>query len=93
VTEVLPDVYLVPTPGHVDRHQSLVARRKDGTVVCAGQSHDAASFFTYDVLASHARRDGLKEPLPVSPGWMELLLKFDPARVVFAHDLAIWEPT
>jgi N-acyl homoserine lactone hydrolase len=93
VTEVLPDVYLVPTPGHVDGHQSLVARRKDGTVVCAGQSHDAASFFTYDVLASHARRDGLKEPLPVSPGWMELLLKFDPARVVFAHDLAIWEPT
>ncbi len=91
-TEVLPGVFLVPSPGHVDGHQSLVTRRRDGTVILAGQSHDSASLFTYDALACRARRDGVGEPLPVSPQWMELLLQFDPARVVFAHDLAVWEP-
>jgi N-acyl homoserine lactone hydrolase len=91
-TEVLPDIHLLPTPGHVDGHQSLVVRCRDGTVVCAGQSHDSASLFTYDALARQARRDEVGDPLPISPDWMELLLRFDPARVVFAHDLAVWEP-
>ena len=50
-TEVLPGVHLVPTPGHVPGHQSLIVRRRDGTVICAGQSHDSASLFTYDALA------------------------------------------
>lgn len=91
-TEVLPGVHLVPTPGHVPGHQSLIVRRGDGTVICAGQSHDSASLFTYDALAQRARAEGVAEPLPVSPAWMETLLRFDPARVVFAHDLAVWEP-
>ena len=91
-TEVLPGVHLVPTPGHVQGHQSLIVRRRDGTVICAGQSHDSASLFTYDALAHRAHAEGVDEPLPVSPAWMETLLRFDPARVVFAHDLAVWEP-
>lgn len=49
--EVFPDVYLVPTPGHVDGHQSLVVRRRAGTVICAGQSHNTASLFASDMLA------------------------------------------
>ena len=91
-TELFPGIHLVPTPGHVQGHQSLVIRRGDGTVICAGQSHDSASFFTHDALARRAEADGVADPLPVSPAWMDTLLRFDPARVVFAHDLAVWEP-
>jgi N-acyl homoserine lactone hydrolase len=92
-TEVLPDVVLVPTPGHVEGHQSLVVRRSDGTVICAGQSHDNASLFAYDALARQADADGSAGALPTWPEWMETLLRFDPARVVFAHDLSTWEPS
>lgn len=91
--EVFPDVYLVPTPGHVDGHQSLVVRCSDGTVICAGQSHDTASLFASDMLARQAYADGVGEPLPVPPVWMDALLRFDPARVLFARDQAVWEPT
>src|SRR6516165_1651224 len=36
--ELLPGVYLLPTPGHTDGHQSLVVRRPDGVVIVAGQT-------------------------------------------------------
>jgi N-acyl homoserine lactone hydrolase len=29
---------------------------------------------------------------PAAPGWMERILTLDPARVLFAHDPAAWEP-
>lgn len=92
-SEVLPGVLLLPTPGHTGGHQSMVVRGGDGTVVVlAGQSHDTATAFSADVLAWRARRDGHGEPLPVTPAWMERLHQMDPARVVFAHDNAVWEP-
>jgi N-acyl homoserine lactone hydrolase len=90
--EIFPGVFLVPTPGHVTGHQSLVVRCSDGTVICAGQSHDSASLFSADMLARQARTDGAHEPLPVHPEWIDTLAGFDPSRVVFAHDLAVWEP-
>lgn len=90
--EPLPGVHVVPTPGHVDGHQSVVVELPDGTVVLAGQSHDTASAWSADVLAVRARSLGHEDPLPVAPGWMERLLAFDPRRVVFAHDAAVWEP-
>jgi hypothetical protein len=62
-------------------------------VVLAGQSHDTASAWSADVLAHSARALGHDEPLPVAPAWMERLLAFDPRRVVFAHDAAVWEPS
>jgi hypothetical protein len=34
---------------------------------------------------------GHADPLPVPPAWMDRLLAFDPRRVVFAHDAAVWE--
>jgi N-acyl homoserine lactone hydrolase len=40
--EILPDVLIVPTPGHTAGHQSLVVCAGNGTVVAAGQSHDTA---------------------------------------------------
>jgi N-acyl homoserine lactone hydrolase len=92
--EVLPGVLVVPTPGHTGGHQSLVVRRGDGTVVVvAGQSHDTATAYGADVLAWRAGRDGHPPPLPMAPAWMDRLQRLDPARVVFAHDNAVWEPT
>jgi N-acyl homoserine lactone hydrolase len=91
-TEVLPGLTLIPTPGHTDGHQSLVVRRSDGVVIVAGQSHESASGFAADALALRARRDGLGQPLPVAPAWMDALLAMDPSYVVFAHDQSVWKP-
>ncbi len=89
--EIRPGLHVIPTPGHVDGHQSLVAVCEDGSVVLAGQSHDTASAWSADALAASATILGHEEPLPVAPAWMERLLAFDPKRVVFAHDAAVWE--
>ncbi len=92
-TEALPGLHVIPTPGHVAGHQSLVVECDDGSIVLAGQSHDTAS-------AVERRRPGRpgthprpRRPLPTAPAWVERLLAFDPRRVVFAHDAAVWEPT
>lgn len=90
--EVLPGVLVIPTPGHTEGHQSLVVRRRDGTVVVAGQSHNTATEYSADVLAWRARQEGYGPPLPVPAPWIERLQQLDPARVVFAHDHAVWEP-
>jgi len=90
--EILPGVLLLPTPGHTAGHQSLVVRRRDGSVVVAGQSHDTATAYSADALAWRAHRDGHSQPLPVPPLWLDRLQQLDPARVVFAHDHAVWEP-
>ncbi|MDH2414017.1 MBL fold metallo-hydrolase [Nocardioides sp. CER19] len=89
--EPLRGVHVIPTPGHVDGHQSLVVVGPDGTVVLAGQSHDTASAWSADALAARATTLGHAGPLPVAPAWMDRLLAFDPRRVVFAHDAAVWE--
>ena len=91
-SEVLPGLHVIPTPGHVSGHQSLVVECEDGSVVLAGQSHDTASAWTADALAVRARSLGHADPLPTAPAWVERLLAFDPKRVVFAHDAAAWEP-
>ncbi|MEU8814116.1 MBL fold metallo-hydrolase [Actinoplanes sp. NPDC048796] len=83
--EVMPGVSIVPTPGHTAGHQSVVVRRRDGTVVVAGQSHDNATLFTGDVLG---RQAGVGE----QPDWLGRLLALDPKQVVFAHDNAVWTP-
>jgi glyoxylase-like metal-dependent hydrolase (beta-lactamase superfamily II) len=92
-TEALPGVHVIPTPGHVDGHQSLVVECEDGSIVLAGQSHDTASAWSADVLAATARAHGHTDPLPAAPEWIDRLLAFDPKRVVFAHDAAAWEPS
>lgn len=91
-SEILPGVHVIPTPGHVDGHQSVVVQCEDGSVVLAGQSHDTASDWSADAMAASATSLGHSEPLPSAPRWMERLLAFDPKRVVFAHDAAVWEP-
>jgi N-acyl homoserine lactone hydrolase len=93
-SEVLPGVFVIPTPGHTAGHQSVVVRRGDGTVIVAGQSHDTATQFSADALAVRAHREGhAREGLPALPReWLARLLAFDPAAVHFAHDHAVWHP-
>jgi N-acyl homoserine lactone hydrolase len=89
--ELAPGVHVVPTPGHVDGHQSVVVVCDDGSVVLAGQAHDTASAWSADVLAARATALGHVPPLPDPSPWLARLLAFDPRRVVFAHDAAVWE--
>ena len=90
--EILPGVFVVPTPGHTDGHQSLVVRQADGTVIVAGQARDTATEFSADALTRRARQEGYADGVPLPPAWMDRIMAFDPARVVFAHDHAVWTP-
>jgi N-acyl homoserine lactone hydrolase len=90
--EIRRGIHVIPTPGHVTGHRSVVVECDDGTVVLAGQSHDTASEWSADALAVSAASLGHEPPLPSAPPWVGRLLAFDPKRVVFAHDAAVWEP-
>jgi N-acyl homoserine lactone hydrolase len=90
--EMLPGIFLTPTPGHTAGHQSLVVRRADGAVIVAGQSHDTATQYAADQLAWRARRDGHGPPLPGIPEWIDALQQLDPRMVYFAHDHSVWMP-
>jgi N-acyl homoserine lactone hydrolase len=90
--ELAPGVHVIPTPGHVDGHQSVVLECADGSIVLAGQAHDTASAWSADALAARAPGLGHQPPLPLASPWMARLLEFDPRRVVFAHDAAVWMP-
>lgn len=88
--DVIPHVFVVPTPGHTDGHQSLVIECDEGTVVCAGQATEFAFQLGGSLLAetlSDARIDGI-DP---APEWLGRLLELDPHRIVFAHDLSLIE--
>ncbi len=87
--EVLPGVTVVPTPGHVPGHQSLVVETKRGRVVLAGQAMKSASDFATAHYSGQLDRRG--EPHGPYPDWISVLDRFDPWRVLFAHDLAVWE--
>lgn len=92
-TEVWPGIWIIPTPGHTQGHQSLVLRQGDGAVVLAGQAHDFASHFASEQLARQATLHGVEQPLPPYPYWLDRLADFDPRRVLFAHDCSVWEPS
>ena len=90
--EVWPGAWIVPTPGHTSGHQSLVLRRRDGTVILAGQTHDLTSQFSAEYLARTAALVGAAEPMPGFRTWLDRLAEFDPRRILFAHDCSVWEP-
>lgn len=90
--EVLPGIYLMPTPGHTSGHQSLIVRQADGAVIVAGQSHDTATQYAADQLAWRAHHDGHSQPLPGIPKWIDTLQQLDPRIVYFAHDRSVWTP-
>ena len=90
--QLLPGVFLIPTPGHTEGHQSLIVRQSDGAVIVAGQSHDTATEYAADQLAWRARRDAHGPRLPAFPDWIDTLQQFDPRMVCFAHDRSVWIP-
>ena len=92
-TEILPNVLVIPTPGHTDGHQAIAVRGSDGTVVLAGQAYNTAFDYTADQLAWRARQEGrVDNPVMSYRPWIERLQQLDPYRIVFAHDYAVWEP-
>jgi N-acyl homoserine lactone hydrolase len=89
--ELLPGIRALPTPGHTSGHQALAVETADGTVVLAGQAVSGATDFATAVYANELAGEG-SAPMPPYPAWLPRLLALEPARVMFAHDLAIWEP-
>ena len=90
-TEILPNVLVIPTPGHTDGHQSLAIQCRDGTVILAGQATAMAADYGADQLAWRASREGI-EAVPDRSPWFDRLQELDPKRVLFAHDQSVWEP-
>jgi len=100
--EIADGLVALPTPGHSPGHQSLVVCAHDGTLFVAGQAMDfstttpgpvggCASAYASAHLARRATHE-LGRPLAPWPDWLDRIEQLDPARVVFAHDGAIFEP-
>jgi N-acyl homoserine lactone hydrolase len=100
--EIADGLVVLPTPGHSPGHQSLVVSAQDGTLLVAGQAMDfltttpapvsgCASAYASAHFARRANQE-LGRPLAPWPAWLDRIEQFDPARVVFAHDGATFEP-
>ena len=87
--EPLPGITIVPTPGHVPGHQSLVVETRQGRVILAGQATNDASEYARAEFAWRLDRAG-RDHQPY-PEWIARFGAYDPWRVLFAHDVAIWE--
>lgn len=82
---------LIPTPGHTSGHQSLLVETRQGRVILAGQAQNFASEHAMSLYARALEQRG--EPHAGYPGWIDRFAELDPWRVLFSHDLAIWERT
>ncbi|HEX6655248.1 MAG TPA: MBL fold metallo-hydrolase [Candidatus Limnocylindria bacterium] len=89
--DILPGVRALPTPGHTAGHHSLVVDTQGGPVVLLGQGMPSASEFAAAAYAVTLEAIG-SQPVPPYPAWLPDILAVEPARVHFAHDLAIWQP-
>lgn len=87
--EIAPGVRIIPTPGHTDGHQSFVIDTQEGRIILAGQAFNETSDYARALLAWRLDKEGRPHP-PYAP-WVARLQELDPWRVLFAHDLAIWE--
>jgi glyoxylase-like metal-dependent hydrolase (beta-lactamase superfamily II) len=88
-TEPFPGVRIVPTPGHSPGHQSLVVETAEGVVVLAGQAMDTVSEWASADFTLMVGRGTAGEG--IIPAWLPRIRGFEPRRVLFAHDPAIWE--
>jgi len=89
--ELLPGIRTFRTPGHTAGHQSLIVDTVDGPEVLLGQGMPSATDFASAAYAVRLEAEG-SEPIPPYPHWLSALLATEPARVHFAHDLAVWRP-
>jgi glyoxylase-like metal-dependent hydrolase (beta-lactamase superfamily II) len=88
--DVASGVRIIPTPGHTHGHQSLVVQAREGAVVLAGQAYDSASDYARAQYAWQLEREGSADRGPYLE-WVARMQAFDPWRVLFAHDVTIWE--
>ncbi|MCA1831850.1 MAG: N-acyl homoserine lactonase family protein [Actinomycetota bacterium] len=89
--EPVPGIRIIPTPGHTDGHQSLVVDTAKGRIVLAGQAFNFANEYAAARYALSLARAG--SDAPGYPSWVARFDEFDPVKVLFAHDYAIWERT
>ena len=89
--DVAAGLRIIPTPGHTPGHQSLLVETRDGRILIAGQAMNDASEYARAQLAWQVRRSG-SEDAPEPPDWLARVQELEPSRVLFAHDLAVWEP-
>jgi N-acyl homoserine lactone hydrolase len=91
--DIFPGVRIIPTPGHTPGHQSLLVETREGRVLIAGQATNDASEYARAQLAWQVRKADTEEPAPEVAEWVARVQEaFTPRRVLFAHDLAVWEP-
>ena len=88
--EFWPGIRVISTPGHTDGHQTLIVDTDQGRVALAGQSFNTTSEFAAAQLSWELEGSGWSPPGRY-PDWMGRLEQFEPARVLFAHDVAVWE--
>jgi glyoxylase-like metal-dependent hydrolase (beta-lactamase superfamily II) len=88
--DVLPGNRIIPTPGHVPGHQSLVVSTNEGTVVMLGQAFNFASDYARAQFSWQMEAEGETRG-QAYPEWIGRIQEFDPQRVLFAHDVALWE--
>ena len=90
VHEVVPGIRSLHTPGHTPGHQAVVVETVDGPTVLAGQGYRQASDYAMALRAIELEDAGEADHPPYEP-WVREVRALDPFRVLFAHDLAIWQ--
>jgi N-acyl homoserine lactone hydrolase len=93
--EVLPDVHVLPTPGHTEGHQSVLLRLPDtGPVIICGDAVYCQENFDHDTWDSQA------DPATARDSAMKLraLADAEQARMFYGHDreqahAMRWAPT
>jgi N-acyl homoserine lactone hydrolase len=91
--ELFPGIWIIPTPGHSEGHQSLVVQCIDGTVVLAGQSHEFSYDYGSDLLSLRVDPAAdFDDDVPAPPSWVKRIAAFEPVRILFAHDMSVLEP-
>ncbi len=87
-TEILPGLWVFPTPGHTPGHQSAVLETNRGPVVLAGQAVYSLAEFTRPLSV---------EPSGLSTAWnqeyrasAQAIRDLDPVAVHFSHDRGFW---
>jgi N-acyl homoserine lactone hydrolase len=88
--EPWPGLTIIPTPGHTAGHQTLIVDTDDGRVALAGQSFNTTSEFASAQIGWQLHQTGWPQPGSY-PVWLDSLQAYDPQRVLFAHDVAVWE--
>ena len=89
--ELAEGIRIIATPGHTSGHQSLVVDTREGRIVLAGQAFNDASDYARAVFASELTAAGHNVEVEIPPWVRTIQEEVDPVRVLFAHDLAVWE--